>query len=60
MNLKLPSYPRPVMTRILNSPPPPHYVCGDERLLAKHRLVKKMKCETIQQKKMNFRWELKK
>ena len=55
MNLKLPSYPRPVMTRILNSPPPPHYVCGDERLLAKHRLVKKMKCETIQQKKMNFR-----
>ena len=56
MNLKLPSYPRPVMTKILNLPPPPPiYVRGDERLLAKHRLVKKMKCETIQQKKMNFR-----
>ena len=58
MNLKLPSYPRPVMTWILNLPPPPPppiYVRGDERLLAKHRLVKKMKCETIQQKKMNFR-----
>ena len=47
MDLKLPSYPRPVMTRILNlpppPPPPPHpiYVRGDERLLAKHRLVKK-------------------
>ena len=56
MNLKLPSYPRPVMTRILNLPPPPPliYVRGDERLLAKHRLVKKMKCETIQQKKMNL------
>ena len=58
MNLKLPSYPRPVMTQILNLPPPPPppiYVRGDERLLAKHCLVKKMKCETIQQKKMNFR-----
>ena len=55
MNLKLPSYLRPVMSRILNLPPPPIYVRGDERLLAKHRLVKKMKCETIQQKKMKFR-----
>ena len=44
MNLKLPSHPRHVMTRILNLPPPPPpppiYVHGDERLLAKHRLVK--------------------
>ena len=50
MNLKLPSYPRPVMTHLnLPPPPPPIYVRGDERLLAKHRLVKQMKCKTIQQ-----------
>ena len=57
MNLKLPSYARPVMTQILNLPPP-IYVRGDERLLdliSQTSLGKKMKCETIQQKKMNFR-----
>ena len=31
MNLKLPSYPRPVMTRILNLPPPPS-AQSDQRL----------------------------
>ena len=45
------------MTRILNLPPPPPpiYVRGDERLLAKHRLVKQMKSLTFQQKRTNFR-----
>ena len=27
------------------------------RYITKHRLVKQMKCKTIQQKRMNFRWE---